>query len=203
MHPVLRELRGDKALTLAFGISAMAGAILRDGDPSEPVGSWPMMTNDETKAVDGAIAARDVLAPFVRANPEAPPEALYIHASDKKIHTLDPHGWPTLALPAQFSYGLFALALLHTDKVIAAAKAAPAPAPQPALTRENYTHADETAGPGDTIDRPAGAPTQSQPSAKIGGTGEVKPKEPDPKRGAHARANKENKKKQAKKKSRR
>lgn len=151
MHPVLKVMNGDKALSLAYLTSAIAANVLSDNveDRSAASLAWPAMqsTADTETEVAAAKAARDVLAPFVRANVGAPAEALYIHAGDTRIRPADAERWADLPMPWLFAYGFFSTALIYADKVLADEKAmkeaANAKPPAAALSTENYTHAED------------------------------------------------------------
>lgn len=152
MHPVLRIMRGDKALSLAYLNAAVAASVLQDKGDGPADLAWPAMPDiiagvrPEDIERLSAEAARDVLAPFVRANKDAPPEALFIHAGDAKVHK--PGAWSELPMPSLFAYGLFATTLVYADKVIAenAAKesaAAAAAPPSAAPPIADYVHGED------------------------------------------------------------
>lgn len=116
----LNALRADRALQLAYASAAHAAALLRDDEVLDVDLAWPSLGRDPAPAANVEIG-RDLLAPFVRANREAPPEALYIHARHAAHRSRLP--WATLPLPDIFAYALFVLVLIQADAAIATAKA--------------------------------------------------------------------------------
>lgn len=124
----------DRALRLAFNTAAHASVMLGDETSLDPLNmAWPSFG-----AVNDPVPQAEYLAAFVRANREAPPEALYIHARPR-IHTIRTP-WAVLPLPDAFAYALFVLVLNQTDAKLAQEKAARdererAAGPQPAARR--------------------------------------------------------------------
>lgn len=128
----------DRALQIAFNTAAHAAAMLAEAPPAGPLDvTWPSFGRDAALEANEAWAS-ELLAPFVRANREAPPEALYIHARGRAHDNRA--AWDVLPLSGAFAYALFALVLCQTDAEIARARAAreqelrdamPAPARRP------------------------------------------------------------------------
>lgn len=107
----------NKAVAVAFTNATYAASLLStDDDVTDPANGWPQLQLGDSKT--GFAAAQNILAPFVRQNPEAPPEALYRHAADAGVHGADPNGWHALPLALRFAYGLFATTLVYTDRVL-------------------------------------------------------------------------------------
>lgn len=112
----------DRALQIAFNTAAHAAAMLAEAPPAGPLDvTWPSFGRDAAAEANQAWAA-GLLAPFVRANRDAPPEALYIHARGQ-AHDVRA-AWDVLPLSGAFAYALFALVLTQTDAEIARARAA-------------------------------------------------------------------------------
>lgn len=111
----------DRALRLAFMTAAHAHAMLCG--PAAPVDGfnlgWP--TFGAAGGDDNLQLTAEHLAPFVRANREAPPEALYIHCRGLTHTNRTP--WAVLPLHEAFAFALFVLMLNQTDARLAADQA--------------------------------------------------------------------------------
>lgn len=129
-----KALKGDRALTIAFATAAYAATVI-DGLPDATAMGWPQIFTGTPE--QGCSAARDVLAPFVRQWPDAPPDALYLHARDQRVHNGGPDAFRRQGLSTQFAYGLFSTVLVMADRAMAADQARrealqkPAPKPRP------------------------------------------------------------------------
>lgn len=107
----------DRALRLAFMTAAHAHAMLCG--PAAPKDGfnlgWP--TFGAAGGDDNLQLAAEHLAPFVRENREAPPEALYIHGRGNVHDNRAP--WAVLPLHEAFAYALFVMVLNQTDTRLA------------------------------------------------------------------------------------
>lgn len=119
----MTDIQNDRALRLAFNTAAHASVLLNDeGSGGDLNLAWPTFG-----AVTDPAAHAGELAKFVRANREAPPEALYIHARMARVHAIRTP-WSVLPLSAAFAYALFVLVLNQTDAELARIAAAKAEA---------------------------------------------------------------------------
>lgn len=111
-------LRDPCACAAYVSAASAPQAFARDRrDLYEEVIYWPSL---KPGFVEGGLVAQaslciDVLAPFVRANPKAPTEALFRHAAARGVHMADPNGWAALPVGQRAAYEVFALALLCLD----------------------------------------------------------------------------------------
>lgn len=130
----------DRALAIAFHAAANAAGICDPKAPSPYCLRWPAL-----EATGGSLllVARDVLAPFVRRQPDAPPEALYRLAAAARVHAGGHDGWHSLPEHWQVAYSVFVTLLVRLDCAFAARAAEQArlealtnPAPRPAIPRE-------------------------------------------------------------------
>lgn len=111
----------DRAVRLAFVTAAHAHAMLCG--PAAPADGfnlgWPSFGG--AGGDDNMKLASEHLAPFVRANREAPPEALYIHSRGLTHDSRTP--WAVLPLHEAFAFALFVMVLNQTDTRLAADQA--------------------------------------------------------------------------------
>jgi hypothetical protein len=132
----------DRALRLAYNTAAYAAALLADdAGLADICMTWPSLGAEESVERNWTFA-RDVMAPFVRANRDAPPEALYIVGRDLHANRI---AWSVLPMRAAFAYALFTLTLTLTDRRIAEDAAARAeltrkPAPARRSAPDDFTY---------------------------------------------------------------
>lgn len=108
-----------------------------------PMGWWPCLGDQDRADVDQDTVCYNVLAPFVRRHPTAPPEALYRDAHAKKVHAGDVNGWATLPVCYRLAYQTFRETLLRIDAEFAA-EAALRASQAPAMPRARFVDASQS-----------------------------------------------------------
>lgn len=101
----------------------VAGAVMEKAKGINPA-LWPLVLATEFEAADDApqaiIAAVGKLAPFVRANPDAPAEALYRHAAAEAVHDAPKDGFAAQPIHVRLAYETFRTTLIAVDRALAA-----------------------------------------------------------------------------------
>lgn len=160
-------VRRDRPIAIAFINAACAAHILSypEGQDSTEIArraDWAQLYALDNGTDERACIAPvlGILAPFVRANPEAPPEALYRQAAADKVHAGAAGGWHDLPLPIRFAYGVFQTTLVWADRELKALDQARANAAAAELRRavrrplppDEQTLGETLTGAGDKVD---------------------------------------------------
>ena len=119
--------KADRALKFATVVSLQVMECLCGDDLAQSI-CWPFGDNVveiEPAEFDNVIVS--VFAPFVRAHPTAPPEAMFLAA--RPPHTKE--RWDQVSLARQFAHGMFMFALVQADRTIAESLKRDAPKPAP------------------------------------------------------------------------
>ncbi|PPQ39358.1 hypothetical protein SAMN06265338_103201 [Rhodoblastus acidophilus] len=115
----IEGLRAKAAAVVAKAAYHSAGnfvAIYHDA--TEDSLAWPTCGTGSLTA-DARDAAQEKLAGFVRANPNAPAEALYRYAHGQEVHSADVDGFAECPLAYRTGYCAFATLILLGDGLIA------------------------------------------------------------------------------------
>lgn len=144
-------LRNDMSFGVAFTAAGSAYLLalppeeLRGPDDADPAFFWPSLGDENWASEDDFIRrVHAVLTAFARQYRDAPPEALFRHAGEQRLHDAGRESWPDLPLPSRLAYAVFRRTLIETDALLDAERAAfaaaqPRPAPRVAIDAEDYT----------------------------------------------------------------
>lgn len=141
------DIQFDVAVLAAYEAASCVVHYTHEPDDEEenviPMGWWPCLGDQDKADVDQDTVCHNVLAPFVRRHPTAPPEALYRDAHAKKVHTGDVNGWATLPVCYRLAYQTFRETLLRIDAEFAA-EAALRASQAPAMPRARFVDASQS-----------------------------------------------------------
>lgn len=141
------DIQFDVAVLAAYEAASCVVHYTHEPDDEEenviPMGWWPCLGDHGNLEVDQDLVCHNVLAPFVRRHPTAPPEALYRDAHAKKVHAGDVNGWATLPVCYRLAYQTFRETLLRIDAEFAA-EAALRASQAPAMPRARFVDASQS-----------------------------------------------------------
>lgn len=117
-------VRHSQAAPIAAAHMAAMSVYKRLGPSGQDKNPTSWVTLGQAHETDHEIAIVETLAPFVRAQPGAPTEALYIHARMSGVHRGRQTDWPTLPIHIRVAWETFHLTLTVIDRAVAAELAA-------------------------------------------------------------------------------
>lgn len=127
--------KADPAVFVAF-----AAATCAEGLGDDLLAPFAYKKSDQDSS---AAAVLEDLAPFVRAYPTAPTEALYRHAAARGTHDGAPDKWRDLPLAGRAAFAMFRKVLILADRFIAEEKALEA-SQNPQVPRADFVPIEDT-----------------------------------------------------------